>query len=616
VLHLVLHLACRYPSGIDKVSLAIVAPGSIMNDSHFLVSYPPPKTRCGLSQVVVGSIVLLLAAPALANITGTVLVEGSGIPGTPIEGARVHLQADPSSPVVLTDENGAFDLPVSPSGMVRVTAALPYDASRIDNYTTGGTMTTNGSNITIRLTEIPAADNTGYDPIKAAPPGGCGDCHVEQRDQWLSSAHAAAAVDTWVLDLLSGDGTAGGSNGYVFTDLHPGETGFCATCHSPVAEAKAPGTTLLGDATTAAELEGVTCTACHQLDQFSNNLAAMHLVGDPAGATFRFPDAGAGGAATHEHVWGPLDDVDYPFMRAAFAPVFESSRMCATCHNYSNPTTGAPGQTTYSEWLVSPWSQAGAGFRSCQNCHMPQASEDGPIAVPTVGNAPTRPAEQRHDHGFASASAGGMATALDIETTTEVKNSQLRVVTTVENIGMGHNFPTGVSVRNAFLLVRASMQGQPLQQFSGPVLPFWTSDDVPGEQEGDWAGYPGRGFAKVLSGTIAGQPTQPVVFIEADQVASNTGIAAGTTSMTEIVFDLPPDAAVDDQVDLDVRLIYRRAWRALAVTKGWTTTPTGGAIELPVSIDIRQITLQEEDLYLFADVFESGDLLEWSKALP
>ena len=552
---------------------------------------------------------LLLSVPLLANITGTVVVQGSG--GVPIEGARVHLQADPLSPVVLTDENGRFDLPVTPTGSVRVTAALVYDKTRPANYTIRGTSANNGDDITIALPEISAVSDDQYVPIQSAPPDGCGDCHSGQRDQWLGSAHSGAAVDTWVLDLLSGDGTPGGANGYVFTDLHPGETGFCATCHSPVAEARAPGTHLLGEVAGAAALEGVTCTACHQLDSFSNNLAAMHLVGDPPGATFRFPDGGS----THQHVWGPLDDVNFGLMKPAYAPVFSESRMCATCHQYSNPTTGAPGQTTYSEWLGSSWSVEGPGYRTCQDCHMPQASEAGPIAIPNVGHAPERPAEQRHDHSFASASASGMAAALEIDTTLEAQHSTVVVTTSITNQGMGHNFPTGISIRNAFLLVRASAQGQPLLQLSGPVLPGWASDDVPGEQAGDWAGYPGAGFAKVLRGPIQGQVTQPVLFIDADTVASNTAISPGATSLNEFVFALPQDSQVGHAIDIDVRLIYRRAWRAMAETKGWTVTPQGGPIEMPISVDQRQIVLDEDALRLFDDSFETGAVSEWSRSV-
>jgi len=37
-------------------------------------------------------------------------------------------------------------------------------------------------------------------------------------------------------------------------------------------------------------------------------------------------------------------------------------------------------------------------------------------------------------------------------------------------------------------------------------------------------------------------------------------------------------------VTMDVRLLYRRAWRALAVTKGWTQTPGG----MPVEIQVQQ----------------------------
>lgn len=177
----------------------------------------------------------LLSLPAHAEITGTVLVQGSGSPGQPIEGATVRLQADPTSPVATTDASGRFTLDVEPTGTVRATASLTYDQDAIANYTSGGTLTVDGTDIEIRLPEIPTVPNTNYFPIKAAVPGGCGDCHSQQLAEWSGSAHSRAATDAWVLDLYSGDGTAGGSAGYVFRDVHPGETGFCATCHAPVA---------------------------------------------------------------------------------------------------------------------------------------------------------------------------------------------------------------------------------------------------------------------------------------------------------------------------------------------------------------------------------------------
>lgn len=551
--------------------------------------------------------------PAEAAITGTVLVEGSGSPGQPIPGAHVHLQADPSSPVALTDASGHFVLDITPAGTVRVTASVPYDAGAMINYTTGGVLTVDGTDIEIRLSETPALSNTDYFPIKAAVPGGCGDCHSHQLAEWSGSAHSRAATDVWVLDLYSGNGTSGGSAGYVFRDVHPEATGFCATCHASVAEAQSPGTIFLDEVLDPAALEGVTCSACHQLDHFSVNTSALHLLGDPEpGATFRFPLDGVGGTATHEYVWGPLDDIAYPFMRASHAPVFSTSLACASCHEYENPETGIPGQTTYSEWLNSSYAVAGSEFRSCQDCHMPTASEEGPIADPVIGSAPQRPAEQRHAHTFNSVTAQGLSNSLEVTSSASMTTGDLAVTASLENLGLGHAFPTGISLRNAILLVEATHQGVPLIQIAGPTVPWWADDDEAGHQEGDLAGSPGLGFAKVLGGEINGELTEPVLFFDADFVVSDTTLAASSKATAELRFDLSNNVDPGDSLDIRISLLYRRAWRALAVTKGWTETPSGGPIELLVIEQLLEVTVSAEDLPLFSDGFESGNISRWS----
>lgn len=546
-------------------------------------------------------------APLVAAITGTVRDAQTSLP---IEGAIVHLQTE-ASPSALTDVNGAFMLGVEPTGLVRVTAAVTYDRTAPRNWTTGGVLTTNGANVTIELDPIPELDNLGYQPIKAATPGGCGDCHPTQLAQWQGSAHANAAIDSWVLDLFSGSGTPNGSAGYVYTDVHPGETGTCATCHSPALEAQSPGTGFLDQATTAAELEGVTCSACHQLDHIAADPTMLHTVGD-APSTWRFPDAGP---ATHEYVWGPLDDVDYPFMRASLAPVFASSLMCASCHEYVNQETGVPGQTTYTEWLASSYAVPGDGMRTCQNCHMPASTVPGPIADPTPGSAPTRPASQNHDHGFVGATPATLAEAIDLSTVVRIDGGRLEVDATVLNSGAGHSFPTGISIRNALVVIEARREGELLDQLSGPTVPWWANDDDAEVEPGDWAGWPGTGFAKVLEGTVSGTPTAPVLFVDATGTLENSSLPAGQARQSVARFDLGA-ATAGDQVTVVTRLLYRRAWRALSVTKGWTTTPTGGPIEIEVASRLDELSLGVADLTLFADGFESGTTGAWSAVGP
>jgi hypothetical protein len=270
-------------------------------------------------------------------------------------------------------------------------------------------------------------------------------------------------------------------------------------------------------------------------------------------------------------------------MRAAYAPHFRESRMCASCHQYVNPDTGAPGQNTYGEWLASPFAVPGPNFQSCQDCHMPPSDTDGTVCV--IGDSPTRPAEHRRQHTFIGATPTTLADAILLDASALDGAGLLQVTAEVTNQGAGHAFPSGVSIRNALLVIEASLDGTPLNQVSGPVVPFWADDDVAGQQPGDYADYPGKGFAKILEGRIngAGPTVRPVLFIDAEAVFSDTLIPSGATDVTTVEFQLPPEAEPGDLVDVTVRLLYRRAFRALAVTKGWDQTPQGGPVEIEVA---------------------------------
>jgi Zn-finger protein len=519
---------------------------------------------------------------AMAAISGVVVDDENGLP---VVGATVHLQADPTGPTAVTTADGSFTLGVAPAGLVVVTAAVVYDATAPRNWATGGAAAVDGAtDVEIRLEPIPDADNTNY--ANDLPSVSlCGSCHPDQLNQWAQSNHALAGDDEWVLDLYSGTGTAGGSAGYVFIDTHDeGDSGLCAACHTPMADVFDPGHVRLHEVTNGAALQGVSCIACHQVHALGPDVNGFNHIDS---VEYRFPEGD--GIPTDLHVWGPLDDVSFNFMRTSYAPFFSRSEVCAACHEYRAPS-GAPGQETYSEWLASPYAQPGPGFRSCQDCHMP--TEDGP--GPVSSTAPVlRPAEQRHRHEFIGATPATLAAAILMDTTATQIGTELEVVCSIENAGAGHSFPSGVSVRNAFLVVDATLDGVPLPQSGGPTVPFWADDDVPGIQEGDYAGRPGSGFAKVLEGRINGQGevVRPVLFIDAEGVWEDSLIQAGETRTVTLRFDLPVGTPAGEQVDVDARLLYRRAWRAVAVTKGWTETPQGGPIEIEVQRRQSSVTL-------------------------
>jgi hypothetical protein len=99
----------------------------------------------------------------------------------------------------------------------------------------------------------------------------------------------------------------------------------------------------------------------------------------------------------------------------------------------------------------------------------------------------------------------------------------------------------------------------------------------------------------VLEGRIndQGPVVRPVLFIDAEAVFEDTLIPSGATDVTEVALAVPAAAQAGDQVVVEARLLYRRAWRALAVTKGWQTTPQGGPIEIEVAGTFDTVTLTQ-----------------------
>lgn len=502
---------------------------------------------------------LFFCVTAYADISGLVL-RGDTFDG--IQGAMIRIQADPASPVATTAADGSFTLLTNPPAGVILTANVTYDGGAVDNFSIEQLNASNGDTGLLFLLQPIPADNPNYVP--PVPEFSCDTCHADQVAQWQQSNHAEAATNVWVRDLFSGDGTDGGDQGFVYTDTHaPGETGFCATCHTPLADVFDPGNVMLNEVTQTGALAGVQCLACHQMTDVNDNVSALAHIGN---STYRFPDE----APTELFVWGPLPDVGFPVMNALHAPIFSQSQFCASCHQYNNPATDAPGQSTYTEWLDSPFAVAGPDFETCQDCHMPIADEAGTIS--NVGGQPIRPAEQRHSHEFIGTTPEMLANNMELNLSTQTIGDELVVTAEVTNMA-GHSFPTGVSIRNALLHITAEVDGTPLLQTAGPTIFEFADDDVPGIQEGDLGGQPGKGFARVLQGRIngSGPVESPVLFIDAESVLLDTRIASGTTDVTEVRFNLnsiPPNSEIN--VNADVR--WRRAWRALSVTKNWTTS--------------------------------------------
>ena len=531
-------------------------------------------TRRSLGAILVA--LALAAAPLRADISG--FVRDATTNGA-ISGARVHIRTDPSTSV-FTQADGSFTLTADPAVPVEIAASVPYNRAAAINYLIGGNFASNGATgVVILLDRLPTADDPDYIPASAAK--NCSTCHTPVYPQWAGSNHAGTARNEWVMDLYSGNGTAGGGNGYVFRDTHAAnETGFCSACHAPMAEVLDPGNVYLDEVSEPGALEGVNCVTCHQMDSVDGSpahLNDLHLLGK---ATYRFPQ---GNGSPDQYVWGPLTDVTFKGMRPSHSPLHKESLLCASCHQYNRPSNGVAGQHTYTEWLASSYAVPGPGYRTCQDCHMPPSEGIGRLCIFLDSD---RPGDQRRQHIFIGSTPQMLQDNISLTAVaSEVGPGRIRVNADVRNFGAGHSFPTGVAIRNALLVVTASWNGQPLGQAAGPTIPFWGSDDVPGEQPGDYAGHAGKGFAKVLEGRIDGMgPTlRPVLFIDAENVFADTAIPSGATDNTTVEFQLPPDTPAGALVDVEVKLLYRRAFRALQVTKGWTQSAHDGPIEIEVA---------------------------------
>jgi cytochrome c554/c'-like protein len=509
-----------------------------------------------------------------ADISGTVRDAGSL---SPIAGAFVHLRTDGGTSGFSTGADGRFTLTINPAALVEITAAVPYNRAAPINYLIGSSFASNGdSNVLIKLEVLPAIDDPGYTPASSLT---CSGCHSSIYSQWSSSNHASTARNSWVLDLFSGNGTPGGSAGYVYVSSHnPGDTGFCATCHTPMADVRNPGRIFLDQVSETGALEGVNCVSCHQLDAINaGNLNALHLLGK---ATYRFP---LGSSPTRDYVWGPLNDSSFAGMQSSHSPLQSDSLLCASCHQYDRPDNGVPGQHTYTEWQASSYAVPGPGYRSCQDCHMPPEAGLGSVCV--LGPN-TRSGAERRQHAMIGSTPQMLQDNISLTATAlDVGSGRIRVSADVRNFGAGHSFPTGIAIRNALLVLTARYNGVELTQVAGPTIPFWGSDDVPGNQPGDYAGHAGNGFAKVLEGRINGQGpvVRPVIFIDGENVFSNTAIPSGATDTTAVDFELPPGVPPGEIVTVEAKLLYRRAFRSYQISKGWTTSAHGGPIEIEVA---------------------------------
>ncbi len=561
------------------------------------VSVPTPQVSQPTSQPVTGT-----AAPVRVNLTplpstiSGIVRDAKG----QLAGAIVQVKGLPTQ--TLTSETGTFTLTGMTGQPITVTAwsagyyvgwitldtgAPDWDASRV---------------ISITLKPLPEKDNHLYPWFSFEGVQGsasCGLCHREN-PEWQADAHSQAAKNPRFITVYTGtdvDGRQGqptqwGSQGKAlppdpnkpyygpgFQLDTPDRAGNCATCHTPVASKVsnsqncgwsgchtgltiersngviAPHTLPLPSA--GAGVEGITCEFCHKIGEVildpKTKLPLPDMPGILSMRLYR-PEEG------QQIFFGTLVDVP---RRVSYLPLQAKSEFCAPCHygvfggvmGAGSVTGGTLIYNSYGEWLDSPYSDPKTGL-TCQQCHMPRSSANY-FVFPERGGF-TRDWAVLHDHRMPGAADEKLLqNAVTLKSAARREGVKLQVEVSVTNDQTGHHIPTDAPIRSMILVIEAlDATGQRLSLSQGPANPAWA---------GNYAGQPGKSFAKVLKDEWTGEaPTtaywRPVSIVE------DTRLAALATDTTQYAFDLPAGQAAQVQV----RLVFRRAFQTLSALKGWT----------------------------------------------
>jgi hypothetical protein len=478
--------------------------------------------------------------------------------GQPLDKAVVRLQGTSLSTV--TDTSGRFRLHAGDA------VASKYVTAWKQGFFNGGqAVATEGTEYRISLNPVPVEDNTRYgwlpsshdqsakptdDTLKSKS---CQECHTLLTEQWRKSTHGTSAVNPLFLAFFSGtdkQGKKGAGPGYK-TDF-PNSSGNCSTCHVPLLALNNPFNSDPRDAGEGAR-EGVTCDLCHKIDAVRIDSSG----GYPGILSYKFNRPTGG----HQLFYGPYQDV-FPG-DDSYHPLYKESRYCAPCHN--GKFWDVEMYSEYREWAESAYAARGV---HCQDCHMAPDGIMTRFALENEGGVERGP-ETIPSHLFlGSGDRAFMAEAVDLNVRTELHGDVLNVIVAVRNVKAGHHYPTGNPMRNMILLVEATDgAGRGLSLIDGARVPLWGG--VGEVKERNYAGLPGKGFAKVLRDAIPYpdsqrgrhfRPEYPAPHWRPALVESDSRIPANGSDVSTYRFRVP--SGMNAPIQVTSRLIYRRAYKS------------------------------------------------------
>ena len=511
---------------------------------------------CKLGPTWVALLIVIGSRPAFCEqrIEGKVLTGG-----TPVPQAIVRIQGQDQ--FVLSDASGNFVVPVSAGGH----DAIYVTAGHIGFYN-NRVVWKPGAPVIIELTPLPAQDNSSYEWQEPKPdasqPDNCGNCHTEIFQQWSHDAHGMAASNPLLLTFYTGADVEGHVNRGPGYKRDWNDNGNCGTCHAPVAAFAQDDMMANLQTLDAKQKEGVLCDFCHKIREAPSNSVSPNVI------DFHFLRPATG----KRLLFGPFSDATFPeeIPDFSYSPLFKSSRMCAACHQ--GQFWGVPAYDTFNEWSESRYSRADV---QCQGCHMKPSGVMDHFTNLDKGGKVRNPQTIGLHSMMGTNRDEFIRQAISMEVTPALQNNLLTLHVVVANTGAGHKFPTGQPIRNLILTVMAADEsGKPLRLVSGERVPIWGGE---GKDVNDYAGLPGKGFAKVLETlseyqkvTIVtpgdAQAEFPAPMWRKTRIKSDNRIAPDGEDNSTYIFFVPSESR---KITVTSQLIYRRAFKPLADAKHW-----------------------------------------------
>lgn len=494
----------------------------------------------GPMAICLAAVLPALVASAQSTVRGTVLTED----GDPASSALVRVQTTEN--FTLTDESGRFVLTRGDEPENIVVAAWKHGY-----YSSAAVRVAWGDHdVKIVLKPYAAKDHPDYEWIGLHGPEGCAKCHADSIvPQWENNLHSQAATNVLVRTMYSGTDV----NGKVEKRLShrhdfPGNPGNCAACHAPGAAIDRPYGVFL-DEVKGVDRAGVHCDFCHKM--YDARIPRPGMPGVLSIELRRPPKSG------RNLFFGPFDDT--PQDNDSYLLLQTRSRFCAPCH--SHRSWGVPIYTSFPEWFDSPYRAKGV---ECQDCHN---APDGKVTnvAPGQPSSPNRHPSHVPSHNMMGENRKAfIGSAVKLQIVGEPLADRIRVTTRLTNSGAGHHFPTGQPMRNALLVIRATDE-------NGRTLPLMKGSSLP-VHAGDFAGRPGRFYAKILEEVATNYPDMPSrpIRVPAPQwvqtrIQSDTRIPALATD--ESCFEFPKPRT--GSIHVEANLIYRRTFPSFAELKGW-----------------------------------------------